>query len=78
MEEGWVHVYNVGQRYFAELIKQMLADHNIQAVLLDKKDSAYTTFGEIEIYVREENQLRARNLIKEFEESGSDDNKFDS
>lgn len=72
MEEGWVLVYRVGQMYFAELIKQMLADNEIQAVTINKKDSSYMTFGDIEIYVREENRLKARTLIEEFEDTSSE------
>jgi autotransporter translocation and assembly factor TamB len=68
MEKGWMMVWTVEKEYFAELIKKMLADHDIQAVSINKKDSSYTTFGDIEIYVKEENHLKARTLIKEFVE----------
>ncbi len=68
MEKGWMMVWTVQKEYFAELIKKMLADNDIQAVSINKKDSSYTSFGDIEIYVKEEHHLKARTLIKEFEE----------
>jgi hypothetical protein len=67
MEEDWVMVHQTGQEFHAEMLKKMLADHDITAVVMNKKDSSYKTFGDIEIYVKEENLLRAKTLIKEFE-----------
>jgi len=47
----------------------MLASNEIQAILVNKKDSAYTTIGEIEIHVMQDSVLKARTLIKKHIES---------
>ncbi len=67
MEEGWKHVYNFGQEYKAIIAKEMLMEHGITAVLINKKDTAYQSFGDIEVYVQEENVVRAKKLLSDFE-----------
>lgn len=67
MSSDLVHIYSFGQPYRAELVKQMLADHNISAFLVNKQDSAYK-FGEIEVYVNRDDVIRAKMLIREFED----------
>jgi hypothetical protein len=66
MSGDLVHIYSSGQPIQAELIKQMLASHNIAAFLVNKQDSAYK-FGEIEVYVGRDDVIRAKMLIREFE-----------
>ena len=51
----------------AELLKRVLGDHDIEAVILDKMDSSYKAFGDIEIYVRQDQILKAKMLAKEFD-----------
>jgi hypothetical protein len=67
MEGNLVHIYSSSQPYTAELIKQMLIDKNIGAFLVNKQDSTYK-FGEVELYVNRDDVIRAKMLIKEFED----------
>ena len=67
MNSDLVHIYSSGKPYLAELIKQMLSDHNIQSFLVNKQDSAYK-FGEIELFVNRDDIIRAKLLIQEFED----------
>lgn len=66
MATDQVHIYSIGDRYRAELIRHMLSDHSIQAFIVNKQDSVYK-FGDIELYVHRDHVIRAKNLIKEFE-----------
>ena len=68
MENDLVHIYSSGQPYVAELVRQMLADNNIQSFIVNKQDSAYK-FGELELYVHRDHVIRTKMLIREFEES---------
>ena len=61
-----VHIYSIGNPYQAELIRQMLSDHNIHSFIVNKQDSAYK-FGDIELYVHRDHVIRAKMLIREFE-----------
>ena len=63
MEKDWVNVFTTNQAYLAEMIKDVLADNDIQAVIMNKQDSAYITIGDIEIYVKAENVIKAKFLI---------------
>lgn len=66
MEEGWVISYTTGEMYLAELFKRVLGDHDIEAVIINKMDSVYKSFGDIEVYVRRDQILRAKKLAEEF------------
>ena len=66
MSEEWTSVYSTGLLYTAELIKHMLADNQITAVILNQKDSAYN-FGNIEILVKPSDVIRAKHLISKTE-----------
>jgi hypothetical protein len=66
MATDQVHIYSLGDTYTAELIRQMLQDHDIQSFLVNKQDSAYK-FGDIELYVHRDHVIRAKKLITEFE-----------
>jgi len=60
--ENWTLVYSSGQLYRAELMKQLLAENDIQAIIVNKKDSAYL-FGDVELYVGHEDAFLARQII---------------
>ena len=65
--ENWICVYSTDQMNKAELVKEYLANENIESVIFDKKDSAYTVFGEVELYVQPEDENIAIELIKSFQ-----------
>ena len=47
----------------AEITKQMLEENNINVVLLNKQDSSYLMFGDIELYVNKEQLNQAKDLL---------------
>jgi len=63
MEKDWVKIFESNSLQEVEITKGMLAENNIAAVILNKKDSTYGSFGIIELYVRRENVLSSYNLI---------------
>ncbi len=68
MDSNLIHIYSTGSPYVAELIKQMLTDHDIQCFIVNKQDSAYK-FGDIELFVHRDHVIRAKMLIQEFEDN---------
>jgi Putative prokaryotic signal transducing protein len=48
----------------ADIVKTMLEEHDINAVIVNKKDSQYL-FGKIEVYVALEDANMAKQLIEE-------------
>lgn len=48
--KGWTKLYSTQSYTEASIIKGMLEENNIRAIMLNKQDSNYL-FGEIEVYV---------------------------
>ncbi len=67
MEKGWEKIFSTAQPYQAEVAKQILEENGIQAVVINKKDSSYLAFGEAEVYVKQEDVIRAKQYIKNLE-----------
>jgi len=67
MNPKWTKIRVYNQLIQAEIVKQMLVENHIPAVIMNKQDSSYL-FGVIELYVDLENQLEAAALIDSFSE----------
>jgi len=62
MDEDFVVVFSAGKLYNAEMIKDVLLNNNIEATIVNKKDSGFG-FGEIEVYVAKANEEKAKKII---------------
>lgn len=49
--DNWITVFETEQSYLAEMVKGILCENNIDAVLLNHKDSSYPMLGSIKIMV---------------------------
>jgi len=63
--ENWICVYTTDQIYKAEAVKALLSLENIEAMVMDKKDSSYL-WGDVELSVKPEDENLAIELIKGF------------
>lgn len=63
MEKNWLVIHTTKQIYISEMIKDILEQNQIASVILNKMDSSYLNFGEIEILVRAANVIKAKHLI---------------
>ncbi|WMJ72483.1 DUF2007 domain-containing protein [Cytophagaceae bacterium ABcell3] len=61
---NWQKVYSTDKHHRAELVKDVLADNQIEAVIINKKDSSYH-FGEFEIHVTRDNVIKALKIIED-------------
>jgi phosphoribosylpyrophosphate synthetase len=66
-DKNWSLVFTTSNPIEAEIVKQMLESNGIEAVVLNKHDSAYQTFGEAEVYVFAGSEVVALKLIKGLE-----------
>ena len=66
MPTDQVSIYATGDPVAAEIIRQMLEEHDIPALIMNKQDRIYK-FGDIEIYTHRDLVIRAKKLIQEFE-----------
>lgn len=69
MELNWIKIYATPNFFTAEMIRQMLIDNEIPAVILNKQDSSYR-FGFVEVFAHQNHEQAAKNLIEEFEAAG--------
>lgn len=60
----WVCVYSTTLQPSAELMKGVLIHAGIHAVVVNKQDAAYK-FGEYEVFVHINDELKARVIIEE-------------
>ncbi len=60
----WQKVFATDQIHRAEIVKSVLTDHQMNPVLINKKDSSYHNFGEIEIHVTAEYFQKALHIIE--------------
>lgn len=65
MNSNWTKIKVYNQAFEAEIVKNMLLENNIPAVVLNKKDSSYL-FGVVELYVEHENEDKAMELMGSF------------
>lgn len=63
MEEGWVKIYASQDFFKSELVRQVLTDHEIDAVLMDKQGSPYGIFGPVEVYIHQQQFDKAIEII---------------
>lgn len=62
--DNWVSVFVTDQICQAELIKGILNENDIDAVLLNQKDSSYPMLGSIQIMVNQNDKEKAEQIIK--------------
>jgi putative signal transducing protein len=65
MNKDWVKIYSSTEIHKIEIVKAVLEDNGIQSFEINKKDSSYTSIGEIELYVNTENEILANLIINE-------------
>jgi len=59
-KEQWEKVFSTNAIYQAEILKALLEEENIVSVVVNKQDSSYLSFGEVEVYVKSEDILKAK------------------
>jgi hypothetical protein len=60
---NWVKVYKSGNAIEAEMVKDMLIENEIEAVVINKIDSSLN-FGEASVQVMAEKEQAALNIIQ--------------
>lgn len=62
MEKNWKKIWSTTNLIEAEIIKQMLLENEVHAVLMNKQVSPYN-FGTVELYVHEQQVDTALQLM---------------
>jgi len=64
MDNDWSVIYSSNQLYEIEMAKSILLENNIESFIVNKQDSLYL-IGEIELYVRMDDIMKAKLIISE-------------
>lgn len=59
---NWVCIYSSKLIHKVEIVQAVLADDNINSVIVNKQDSAYH-FGDIELHVHPDDSIKAIQII---------------
>ena len=62
--ENWIKVFESEVQIRAEIVKGVLEENQINAVVLNKKETVYHVFGTYEVLVQREDLLLATNIIQ--------------
>lgn len=62
MEAGWVKIYTSPDFFKSELVRQVLIDHEIEAIIINKQGFPYR-IGEVEVYIHELDFQKALEII---------------
>lgn len=62
----WVVLHKTTSQFEAEAIKGNLETNGIPAIVLNKKDSSYNTFGYVEVHVDKSKLKEAEQLLKSY------------
>ncbi|NLU94107.1 DUF2007 domain-containing protein [Chitinophaga sp. Ak27] len=65
MEKDWVKIFSSDRPFEAEIVKGMLLENGIDAVLLNRQSSSYniTLPGQAELYVHQSQEETAKSLV---------------
>lgn len=63
MEKNWVKIFTSSNLYQSEIVKQVLTGHQIDAVLLNRQASSHQAFGDIEVYIHQEDFSQAIEIM---------------
>ena len=62
---NWSKIYESKKPYRAEMVKDILKQNGIEAIVLNKKDTAYDIFGQLEVHVNADEVIKALKIIED-------------
>ena len=65
MEKGWLKIFNTSDEYLGSIAKDLLQENGIKSVVMNHKDSSYAFMGDLELYVREEDEIQATKILEQ-------------
>jgi hypothetical protein len=63
--DKWVSVYSTSLLHNAELLKHVLNEQNVDAVVLNQQDSFYPVIGDVQLFVHRGDVIRAKKIIED-------------
>jgi hypothetical protein len=61
-------IFSTSLQHEAQIIRDRLEAEGIHALILNQQDSMYKAFGQIEVYVQNQDVEKAKTIVEEFTE----------
>ena len=71
MEKNWTKIFVTTDENLMNLLVSILNKAKIHAISMNKKDSSYTIFGNIELYVKNKDIKKSKSIINLYNERNS-------
>jgi hypothetical protein len=65
MEKDWVCIFKTGQGFQSEIAKEILENEEMNCVVINEHDSTFPSIGEYELWVHQNDQVKAIELLKD-------------
>jgi len=62
--ENWIKVFESDAQVRAEIVKGVLEEHGISAVVLNKKETIYKIFGTYQVLVQLKDSILASTIVQ--------------
>lgn len=62
--ENWIKVFETEAQVRAEIVKGVLEEHGIHAVVLNKKETVYKIFGTYHVLVQRDDSILASTIVQ--------------
>jgi hypothetical protein len=59
MEKSWKKIYFSGDQFKVFIARDLLTENGINSVVMNQKDSSYNAFGDVELYIEEQDEKEA-------------------
>ncbi len=63
--DQWVCIYSTTLLHNAELLRHILHENEIEAVVLNQKDSFYPVIGDVQVFVKPDDVIRAKKTLED-------------
>ena len=63
MQDKWNKVFSSTDYFKIQILKGLLRKNHITSVIMNKQDSSYNLFGDIELYVKSQDMNNAKKII---------------
>ena len=63
MEKSWKKIYFSGDEFKVLIARDLLAESGINSVIMNQKDSSYNAFGDVELYIEEQDEKEALQIL---------------
>ena len=65
-QDPWELLFTSDKGYRVEILKSLLEEEDIPSVIMNKQDSSYLIFGEVQLLVKRSDILRAEQILNKF------------